>query len=252
MNSSLLTLKSVVVLLAILLSVSSVSSLPYRDLNRLPKGSEDRQNKPVSPKPPLRHLRETSETVPSATTTPSLPPTSITEPATEEGPRCDESTRVQNNCKNLKETLMEYFGQVYAFPYDTFFNSFTLDDIRYFNLLGDGSMEVHEETTLTASIGQTICDRIIRDKYRDQRLSSGKCHWHYTCDFDFNRFPRAVVEAELNETATELYDRSLCNEERVRGVTHFVRVPCPEDPCGRTTWGVRYGNSVNIGYRYRS
>lgn len=239
---------TLVVLLASLLCVisSTASSLPLA-VNDLNKAQEDPQgdHKVSSPKPPLRHIRETSETVSTAsTTTASLPPDSTTEPPTEV---CDETTRVQRGCKNLKELLLEYL-RLPSPPSDTTVNSFMIQDLMYFDLLGNGSTEEQEETDFSADEGREICSRTLTEKYSNLRQSSGNCNWHYTCDFDFNRFPRVRIQAELDSNSGRH-----CEAVHMRDVPYFKRRPCNNDPCGRSTWGIlRYREGNIIGYEDNS
>ena len=165
------------------------------------------------------------------------------EPATE-GPRCDEETRRQHNCLNLKEYLVEYFRSRFDLPLDSFYNAFVLEDINHFNLLGNGTLEEVELTEeRIRDIGNTQCNRIIQ-RYRPRESSSGNCSWTYTCSYNPNRLPRFTVEAELSNP--NMYQR-VCEEVRMEGVTHFLKVPCG-DPCGRSTWTISTRNSIRVGY----
>ncbi len=258
-----LTLSSAVVLLAILLSslCSMASSLPYRDINSINsrhRGSEEGQKLPSLKPTTTRHRlgRATSENVLSAATTTTTsqlpsPPEEEEEgsgaPSTESGPRCDEASRQQQGCRNLKEALVEYFRHIsltsYDLPLDTFYNSFVLEDLHYFNLLGNGHMEADEVTQVVRDFGERQCTRII-SRYSLQNASSGICSWHYICSFDSNRFPRFKVEAKINDQT--LHNRGICNDVQM-DATFFQRQACPGDECGRSTW-VRNGSLIRVGY----
>ena len=204
-----------------------------------------------------RFSRETSESIETVTT----PPPSIEALATTPTPsmealvegdgddsagteevRCNEGTEKVGKCKNLKEKLLEYFERTrFQLPLDTFFNSFVLEDLYHFGVVGEGI--VLDDTQSNINFGEANCNRILQRYYKN--ISSGPCAYTHTCSYSSNTFPRFRVEAALNNPV--LLDRQLCEEVRMEGVVSFRREKCPDDPCKDENWVEQEGHVV-VGY----
>lgn len=232
-----LSLGAVVALLISLL-LPSVSPLPHTKPQQL-----NLELKPLSRPWEDRFSRETSESIETATT----PPPSLEVPddsasAEAEEVRCNEGTEKVGKCKNLKERLLEYFERErFQLPLETFYNSFILEDLYHFGVVGEGI--VLDDTQGSRNFGEANCDRILQRYYKN--VSSGPCAWTYTCSYNAITFPRFRVEATLNKPV--LLYRQLCEEVRMEDVVYFRREKCPDNPCKDENWVEQVGQVV-VGY----
>lgn len=233
------------------LLVNLVSSMPHAKPQQQPNLDKEQLLRPLND----RFSRETSESSTETVTT--SPP--LLEALVEEGDdvdssaeteevRCGEETATEKvgKCKNLKETLLEYFGRHrFQLPLETFYSSFVLEDIYHFGVVGDGI--VLDDTQSNRDFGEANCDRIIKQYYKN--ISSGPCAWSYTCSYSTNTFPRFRVDAILNQPV--LFDRQLCEEVRMENVVSFRREKCPDNPCRNENWVEQTGHVV-VGYKSTS
>lgn len=200
-----------------------------------------------------RYSRETSESVLTMATTPQLPLPSESAESSEgsgavesQGVRCANRMQRNSRCKTLKDKLVEYFdrfgGQLP--PLDSFYNSFVLEDINFFGLLG--RTYTFTESQRTRNHGSNTCAAILEHYHRPRTIRAGNCHWNYSCSYDPNRFPRFVINATLLEP--QQYIRQRCEEVTMSRVTYFQREECLGDPCERENWTEHVMPNIVVGY----
>lgn len=199
-----------------------------------------------------RYTRETSEYIAPAATTSEIPPTMLTNgDEEEEGSTANvQSEMMCNKCRSLREALTDYFvlpqEDLSYINLKASYNSFLLADLFYAGLLGGGELSSLPPSETTRKMSKQICNRVIKDIYRPQNVSSGHCSWHYECHQDLTRFPSFKVQAVIDNMSYE--DRSRCHRETMTS-TYFKKTECSEYNCGKDHWIPVEGDSITVGYR---
>lgn len=249
--------RSFVVLVVVSLTVlHSVSTFP---LGKLKTGENFKGLEPNIPgkhiTKPDRFTRGTSENAQIVSTTPAPPlqqpeAEGSTETAPTSAPLCDEEARQASTCRTLKERLREDLNishHMIQYPLEGVLNAFSLDDLIYFDLLGEGTPAPLIDTPGSyLRISEPICNSIIQHHYRPLNVDLGECAWHYTCSHSFERFPTIRIEAELNEPRH--FDLVMCNQVVMQDVVYYERQDCLGDPCRTENW-VKRSYDVVVGYK---
>lgn len=261
-----LALVAAVLSVLLLTPAGSFPMLPGRFMEKLhPHPADFKPEKSHTER--IRLGRETSESIHMAVTTQVQPPapeeplsvateatpSSPTEPSATEGStsavQCTEELRRASTCKSLKQRLQEYMERpTFQYPIELVHNAFSLEDLKFFNLLGEGR-PTHGLTNSDGERlrGTQICNSIISQHYRRlNNVLSGNCSWEYVCSRNVDRFPSIRIEARLLNQ--DSYVRQDCAEVRTGPVVSFEKRPCPEDPCVEENW-VPVQGTVIVGYK---
>ena len=263
---------SCILVFSLLLSTIPESlTLPYRrNLQEEDHGKDELGTKPDKEQHTerIRFERETQESTPIPSTTPTVP---VSEPSTEapsesstevsfstdepsEGSttepvsECDEESRQASSCRSLKERLLEHFDNPQSSSLSSLAhgvqNSFSLYDLKLFDLLGEGRPTGLSNTPSVREEGENRCIYILKENFRPSHVEQGICSYNFSCTYDVTRFPALRIEANLiNPNATDDCDRVLMHD-----VVHFERQDCVSDPCRQENW-VRSEADIVVGFK---
>lgn len=231
------------IVLATLTFLHAAQTLPLEDTGKDKYEPGHKTEKP-------RYARETLENIQIASTTPAPLPEDSTETAPTSAPLCDEQAREASTCRTLKERLREDLNithHLIQYPLQGVLNAFSLDDLIYFDLLGEGTPAPLSDTPGTALIGDRICNSTIQHHYRPLSVDLGPCAWRYNCTHSFERFPTIKIQAELKQPSN--FDNGMCDEVLMENdVVYYQREACVGDPCRTENWRRNY-HRIPVGYK---
>lgn len=214
---------------------------------RIRIGRETQESSLIAATTPAQPLEQPEAEGSTAATTETIPESATTEATPSQ---CTEEARQASTCRSLKERLQEYLNisnRGSQYPLQGVLNAFSLDDLVFFDLLGEGRPNPLSRTEYTTQRGERICNSILQHHYRP--LSVGPCSWHYSCSHDVNRFPTIRIDARLDTPIN--FVNGDCNRVTMDNVMYFEKEDCMGDPCHEENWVIRQTNITNdiiVGY----
>lgn len=236
-------------LAALLLLALATQRLPLSHAVPLPvQATLQSSPDPSSTAEPSTAAPNTAEpnTVEPITAAPNTAEPSTVEPSTADtstaAPSTTESSTPPSSCRTLKQRLQEYLPtSTFQYPVQYIQNAFSLQDLKLFDLLGDGRPNHNLDSSAGGTDSNDICERIV-SHYKPERASSGNCHWRYNCTYSVDRFPSVRIEA--------IADGSLpysCTKVRMEPVIYFQKKECLDNP-GAQDWDIRV-DQITVGFK---